>query len=179
MDIPQLERSMAESETTFPKLSLASPQSPEGGNTPSDTELIVSVGKIMVEQNILTEVALRILHNDIWADIVALETNEQRVRAGLYMTIVVNMTLFYGGYIQCQETQEEKDKEQFKRLQKIALTFLEILPKILRSITDKYLETYHAAKVASFVQGGKFDDYFPPHPEEQKILDKMNDAKEA
>jgi len=41
------------------------------------------------------------------------------------------------------------------------------------------LETYHAAKVASFVHGGKFDDYFPPHPEEQAILDKIAKAEEA
>jgi hypothetical protein len=173
MDIPQLERSVAD-------LSLgALPQSPEGGDTPSDTEFIVSIGKIMVHEKILTEFALKILHNDIWADILTLETNEQKVRAGVYMTIVVNMTLFYGGYIQCKEFPEDSDTVAFKRLQKIALHFVEVLPKILRSITDKYLETYHGAKVASFVQGGKFDDYFPPHPEEQKILDQIAGAKES
>jgi len=166
MEIPQLERSMAELVVETPEL--------------NDTELIIAIGKIMVEQKILTDFALKILHNDIWADLIdSLDTNEKRVRAGLYMTIVVNMTLFYGGYIQCQEIQEENDVLSFKRLQKIALHFVEILPKILRSITDKYLETYHGAKVASFVQGGKFDDYFPPHPDEQKIIDQMNDAKEA
>jgi len=148
-------------------------------HTQSDTDLIVSVGKIMVEEKIITEFALKILHNDIWADILTLETHEQKVRAGLYMTIVVNMTLFFGGYIQCKETQTDDETATYKRLQKIALSFVEILPKILRSITDKYLETYHAAKVASFVHGGKFEDYFPPHPEEQKILDQMAGAKEV
>jgi hypothetical protein len=163
MDIPQLERSIAD-------LSLGAP---------SDTDLIVSVGKIMVEEKIITDFALKILHNDIWADILSLETHEQKVRAGLYMTIVVNMTLFFGGFIHCKETQTESDLDTYKRLQKIALSFVEILPKILRSITDKYLETYHAAKVASFTHGGKFDDYFPPHPDEQEILDKIAGAAEA
>ena len=95
------------------------------------------------------------------------------------MTIVVNMTLFFGGYVHCKEIPDENDVVWFKRLQKIALHFVEVLPKILRSITDKYLETYHGGKVASFVQGGKFDDYFPPHPDEQKILDEIIGAKEA
>jgi hypothetical protein len=163
MDIPQLERSIAD-------LSIG---------TPSDTDLIISIGRLMLEEKIITDFALKILHNDIWADILSLETHEQKVRAGLYMTIVVNMTLFYGGYLQCKESQTERENETYKRLQTIALSFVEVLPKILRSITDKYLETYHAAKVAAFVHGGKFDDYFPPHPEEQKILDQIAGAAEA
>ena len=135
----------------------------------SDTSFIVSIGKIMVEQEVLTEFALKILHNNIMADMESFETNEQKVRAGLYMTIVVNMAVFYGGYV----GENKLDETDFNRLRNIALTFLSILPKLLRSITDKYLETYHGAKVASFVKGGQFDDYFPNHPDDQKIIDKV------
>jgi hypothetical protein len=27
--------------------------------------------------------------------------------------------------------------------------------------------------MASFVKGGQFDDYFPNHPDDQKIIDKV------
>lgn len=135
--------------------------------------MIVSVGELMVKEKVITEIGLRFLHNDIFQDL-TFETPEQRTRAAVYFTIVVNMVVLYGGYVE----ENKLETTQFDLLKKVALRFMEILPNLLRSLSDKYLETYHGAKVASFVHGQKFDDYFPLPPEDQKLLDSMEGAKE-
>jgi hypothetical protein len=70
------------------------------------------------------------------------------------------------------------EKDKFDVLRKVALKFMEVLPNLLRTLSDKYLETYHGAKVASFTQGQKFDEYFPLPPEDQKLIDSVQCAKE-
>jgi hypothetical protein len=135
---------------------------------------IVSVGELMVKEKVLTDIGLRFLHNDIFQDL-TFETNEQKTRAVIYMTIVVNMVILYGGYVE----ENKLDMSQFNILRKVALKFMEVLPNLLKTLSDKYLETFHGAKVAAFVHGKKFDDFFPLPPEEQKLLDSMQGAKEV
>ena len=137
-------------------------------------QTVVSVGELMVKENVLTDVGLRLLNNNIFADL-TLETNEARTRVAIYMTIVVNIAVLYGGYV--EENNLEKDK--FDVIRKVALKFMEVLPNLVKTLPDKYLETYHGAKVASFTQGQKFDEYFPLPPEDQKLIDSVREAKEA
>jgi hypothetical protein len=137
-------------------------------------QTVVSVGELMVKENVLTDIGLRLLNNNIFADL-TLETNEARTRVAIYMTIVVNIAVLYGGYV--EENNLEKDK--FDVIRKVALKFMEVLPNLVKTLPDKYLETYHGAKVASFTQGQKFDEYFPLPPEDQKLVDSVRGAKEA
>ena len=137
-------------------------------------QTVVSVGELMVKENVLTDIGLRLLNNNIFADL-TLETNEARTRVAIYMTIVVNIAVLYGGYV--EENNLEKDK--FDVIRKVALKFMEVLPNLVKTLPDKYLETYHGAKVASFKQGQKFDEYFPLPPEDQKFIDSVRGAKEA
>ena len=137
-------------------------------------QTVVSVGELMVKENVLTDIGLRLLNNNIFADL-TLETNEARTRVAIYMTIVVNIAVLYGGYV--EENNLEKDK--FDVIRKVALKFMEVLPNLVKTLPAKYLETYHGAKVASFTQGQKFDEYFPLPPEDQKLVDSVRGAKEA
>ena len=138
----------------------------------NDTELIIHVGELMVKENILTDVGLRFLHNDFLSDIaVPIEPNELKksTRVCIFMMIVFNMTLLYGGY--CQE--RNLPMEHFERLKPIALHFEKSLPILLKSLSNKYLEVFHAVKVSAFVKGRLFDDYMPNHPEDQRALDEI------
>lgn len=136
-------------------------------------QTVVSVGELMVKEKVITEVGMRLLRNNVFEDML-LETPEAKTRVAIYMTIVVNMVVLYGGYV--EENKLERDK--FDVLRKVALKFMEVLPALLRTLSDKYLETYHGAKVASFTQGQKFDEYFPLPPEDQKLIDSVQGAKE-
>jgi hypothetical protein len=51
---------------------------------------------------------------------------------------------------------------------------VDYIPKLLHGLDNTHLEVYHGAKVKAFEHGHLFDDYFPPTPEEQKLLDKIN-----
>jgi len=81
-----------------------------------------------------------------------------------------NMAVLFAGY--CAE--KEIVDPRSEKLKQIAEVIVQYIPKLLRGLGDKYLEVYHGAKVKAFEHGKLFDDYFPPHPEEQKLLDKMN-----
>jgi hypothetical protein len=144
------------------------------------TETILQVGELMLKENIITDFGFKILHNDFLSDVsVPIEPNElkKKTRICIFMVIVYNMTLLYGGY--CQEN--NLSMEHFETLKPISLHFEETLPKILNTLSDKYLEIFHGAKVSAFVHGHKFDTYVPTHPEDQKILDtigyKADDAQ--
>ena len=126
----------------------------------------------MLENNIITEFGFKLLHNDFLADIAEpIVANElkKKTRISIFMTIVFNMTLLYGGY--CQEN--NLSMEHYEILKPIALHFEETLPKLLKTLSNKYLEIYHGLKVHSFVHGHKFETYMPTHPEDKKILDEI------
>jgi hypothetical protein len=137
----------------------------------NDHELILYIGEIMVKEKVITDVGVRFLHNDFLSDITTLEKNELKkmTRCCIYLTILFNMTVLYGGY--CQEN--NLSMEHFERLRQIVCEFEPVLPKLLNSLSNKYLEVFHGAKVASFVHGRVFDDYLPNHPEDQKILEEI------
>jgi hypothetical protein len=138
----------------------------------SATETILFVGELMVKEQIITEFGLRILNNDFLSDVsVPIEPNElkKKTRVCMFMVIVYNMTLLYGGY--CQEN--NLSMEHYETLKPIALHFEQVLPKMLQTLSNKYLEIFHDLKVASFVHGHKFETYVPTHPEDQKVLDEI------
>jgi hypothetical protein len=139
----------------------------------NDTELILHVGGLMLEEQILTEVGFRFLHNDFLSDIAApIEANELKkaTRICIFMCIVYNMTLLYGGYC----TENNLPMDHFDRLKPIALHFEKALPILLKTLSNKYLEVFHGAKVAAFVKGRLFDDYLPNHPADDKTLTEIN-----
>ena len=139
----------------------------------NDTELILHVGKLMLKENVLTEFGLKLLHNDFLADIASpIEPNELKkaTRVCIFMMIVFNMTLLYGGF--CQENNLPMD--HFERLKPIALHFEKSLPNMLKTLSNKYLEVFHGAKVAAFVKGRLFEDYLPNHPADEKTLHEIN-----
>lgn len=137
----------------------------------NDCALIVSVAELMVEEKILTDFGLKILNNDIENDMNTLSPDDPQkiTRTAIYFTIVYNMALLFSGY--CLEKGDDPREE---RLRQIGVMVVEYIPKLLRGLDDKYLEVYHGAKVNAFQHGKRFDDYFPAHPEEQKLIDKMN-----
>jgi hypothetical protein len=137
----------------------------------NDCALVVSVAELMVEEKVLTDFGLKILNNDIESDMATLNpTDKEKItRTAIYFTIVYNMAVLFSGY--CLEKGEDPREE---RLRQIGLMVVEYIPKLLRGLDDKYLEVYHGAKVKAFQHGQRFDDYFPPHPDEQKLIDKMN-----
>ena len=134
----------------------------------TDSELILHVGEIMLKEKVLTDFGFKILHNDFLSDITTLEKNELKkiTRCCIFATIVYNMTVLYGGY--CIEN--KLDLEHFERLRHIAIDFEKMLPNLLRALSNKYLEVFHGAKVASFTNGKIFDDYLPSHPSDAKVL---------
>ncbi len=136
------------------------------------TETILFVGKIMLENNIITEFGFKLLHNDFLSDVsIPIEPNElkKKTRVCMFMVIVYNMTLLYGGY--CLE--KNLSMEHYETLKPIALHFEQTLPKMLQTLSNKYLEIFHGAKVNAFVHGHKFETYVPTHPEDQKVLDEI------
>lgn len=141
----------------------------------NDCALVVSVAELMVKEKILTDFGLKILNNDIEGDMATLNPTdkEKLTRTALYFTIVYNMALLFSGY--CLENGEDPREE---RLRQIGVMVVDYIPKLLRGLEDTYLEVYHGAKVKSFTNGQLFEDYFPQHPEEQKLLDKMNGLKD-
>jgi hypothetical protein len=136
-----------------------------------DYQLVVSVGKLMLEKKVITEFGLKMLHNNIESDITSLtaEDHEKITRTAIYFTILYNMSILFAGY--CAEY---GDDPRENKLRQIGSMVKEYIPKLLRGLEDKYLDVYHGAKVKAFVGGQLFEDYLPPHPEEQKLLDKMN-----
>ena len=137
----------------------------------NDTAIIRSVAELMVEEKVLTDFGLKILHNDIDNDMNTMSPQDPQkiTRVAIYFTIVYNMALLFSGY--CLEKGEDPREE---RLREIGVMVVEYIPKLLRGLDDKYLEVYHGAKVKAFEHGQRFDDYFPAHPDEQKLIDKMN-----
>ena len=135
-----------------------------------DYQLVVSVAELMVKEKVLTDFGLKILNNNIESDMATLTADdpEKLTRTALYFTLLYNMAVLYAGY--CVEHPDPRSE----RLRHIAGTVVDYIPKLLRGLDDKYLEVYHGAKVKSFTQENFFEDYFPQHPEEQKLIDKMN-----
>lgn len=134
--------------------------------------MVISVGELMLREKVLTEFGLKILHNDIESDMETLTPDDPQkiTRTAIYFTIIYNMAILFAGY--CAE--HKLDDPRNEQLRLIATTVVAYIPNLLRGLEDKYLEVYHGAKVKAFEHGKLFDDYFPPHPEEQKLMDKMN-----
>ena len=138
----------------------------------SDTETILHVGELMLKENILTDFGFKILNNDFLSDIaVPIEVNELKkaTRISIFMCVLYNTTLLYGGF--CQEHNLPMD--HFERLKPIALHFEQSLPVLLKSLSSKYLEIFHAVKVLSFVKGRVFVDFLPNHPADDKTLNEI------
>lgn len=135
----------------------------------NDTTLVIEVGALMLKEKVITEFGLKMLHNDIDNDMNTMSpTDKEKItRVAIYFTIVYNMAVLFAGY--CVDHPDPREA----RLREIGAMFVEYIPKLLRGLDDKYLEVYHGAKVKAFEHGELYDDYFPPHPEEQKILDKL------
>lgn len=136
------------------------------------TQTILHVGELMLKEGIITDFGFKILHNDFLSDVsVPIEPNElkKKTRVCMFMVIVYNMTLLYAGY--CQEN--NLSMEHFETLKPVALHFEETLPKILPTLSHKYLEIFHGAKVAAFTNGHKFDTYMPMHPKDQSVLNEI------
>jgi hypothetical protein len=127
-----------------------------------DTQLILYVGKIMQNEKVITDIGFKLLHNDFLGDFQTLEKNELKkiTRCCIFLTILINMTVLYGGF--CMEN--KLDLGHFEKLRQIIICFEPVLPKLLNGLFDKYLEVFHGAKAASFVNGRLFDDYMPNHP---------------
>ena len=149
-----------------------------------DYQLVVSVAELMVKENVLTEFGLKMLRNDIESDMATLnpQDKEKITRTAIYFTILYNMAVLFAGYCQDRlgvadpggpDGQDRLDPRE-KRLREIGAMVVEYIPKLLRGLEDSYLEVYHGAKVKAFTNGQLFEDYLPQHPEEQKLLDKMN-----
>jgi len=137
----------------------------------NDTALVISVAELMVKEKILTEFGLKMLHNDIENDMNTLSPDDPHkiTRTAIYFTIVYNMAVLFAGY--CLENGDDPRQE---KLRQIGEMLVEYIPKLLRGLDDKHLEVYHGAKVKAFEHGTLFDNYFPHHPDEQKLVDKMN-----
>ena len=137
----------------------------------NDYTLVVSVAELMLKEKIITDFGFKILHNDIENDMATLSPDDlQKItRTVIYFTIVYNMAVLFAGY--CLEHGPDERQE---RLRQIGEMVVEYIPKLLRGLDEKHLEVYHGAKVNAFEHGKLFDDYFPQHPEEQKIIDKIN-----
>jgi hypothetical protein len=96
----------------------------------------------------------------------------------LYMTIIFNLTLLFGGWAQSNESKE--NIMLFEDMKKFASDCEEKLPSYLSHLDIEYLEKYHEAKTAVFVKNvWELSQQLPLHPNEQKYLDLMNNAKEA
>ena len=136
-----------------------------------DYQLVVSVGELMLKEKVITEFGLKILHNDIESDMATLNPQEPEkiTRTAIYFTILYNMAILYAGY--CAEHGADPRSEKLVKIAEIVVGYI---PKLLRGLENKYLEAFHGAKMKAFEHGRLFDDYFPHHPEEQKLLDKMN-----
>ncbi len=134
--------------------------------------MVISVGELMVEEKVITEFGLKILHNNIERDMDTLtaDDKEKITRTALYFTILYNMAVLFAGY--CAE--HHLDDPRNEQLKLIGTTVVAYIPKLLAGLDDKYLEVYHGAKVKAFEQGHLFEDYLPHHPEEQKLVDIMN-----
>lgn len=134
--------------------------------------MVISVGELMLKEKVITEFGLKILHNDIESDMATLSPDDPKkiTRTAIYFTIIYNMAILFAGYC-AEHTIDDPRNEQLKL---IAETVVVYIPKLLRGLEDKYLEVYHGAKMKAFEHGKLFDDYFPHHPEEQKLIDKMN-----
>jgi hypothetical protein len=146
----------------------------------NEYETILKVAKFMLDEDILSQFGFKILHNEIVEDIKTLKPNEQQklVRISLYLTIVFNMTLLFGGFLD-----ENKNTDwivEFETMKKISLDFHKVLPKYLKGLNDYYLEKYHEAKTGIFVKNiFELHQEMPIHPNEQKYHDIMKKATEA
>ena len=143
-----------------------------------DYQLVVSVAELMVKEKVLTEFGLKMLRNDIESDMATLnpQDKEKITRTAIYFTILYNMAVLFAGYCSEQSGPDGQDRldPREKRLREIGAMVVDYIPKLLRGLEDSYLEVYHGAKVKAFTNGQLFEDYLPQHPEEQKLLDKMN-----
>jgi len=135
---------------------------------------VISVGELILKEIVLTEVGLKILHNNIEHDMETLTPDDPKkiTRTALYFTVVYNMAILFAGY--CAE--HNLDDPRDEQLRQIGVTVVAYIPKLLRGLDAKHLEVYHGAKVHAFTAGKLFDDYLPQHPDEQKLLDEGNNV---
>jgi hypothetical protein len=136
----------------------------------NDYQLVVSVGELMLKEKVITEFGLKMLNNDIESDMETLRADqpEKITRTAIYFTIVFNMAILYAGY--CAEYGADPRSEKLKQIAEIVSVYI---PKLLRGLDNTYLEVFHGAKIKAFEHGRLFDDYFPNHPEEQKLFDSV------
>ena len=138
------------------------------------------VGDIMEKQKVLSKFGRKILKNNFEGDLETYQVGEQEklVRLCLFMTIIFNMTVLFGGWMQNNESDEHT--MLFEDMKKFATDCEKNLPSYLSHLDLDYLEKYHEAKTAVFVKNVfELNQTLPVHPNEQKYLDAMNNAKES
>ena len=138
------------------------------------------IGDIMEKEKVLSKFGRKILKNNFEGDIETYQVGEQEklTRICLYMTIIYNLTLLFGGWMQ-----NNKSKENimlFEDLKAFAVDCEEKLPSYLSHLDLDYLEKYHEAKTGVFVKNVfELNQSLPIHPNEKKYMDAMRDAKEV
>lgn len=127
-------------------------------------DFVVQIGEVMVEQGVLSDFGLRILKNDYFEDLKSIDSQEKLVRVCLYQTCVINLCLYYGGYVY----ESGLDHKGFEQLEIISKKMREELPGLLKHVQDKYLEKYHEAKTGLF-QKNVFEmiQELPVHPDDE------------
>ena len=146
----------------------------------NEFDTILKVGQFLYKEDILSPFGYKILHNELIDDIQSLKPSEQQklVRICLYLTIVINMTLLFGGWI--AEHKSKEWDEEFELLRTISLDIEKTLPNYLKGLNDYHLEKYHEAKTGIFVKNFfELYQHIPIHPAEQRFHDIMEKAKEA
>ena len=139
---------------------------------------VQSVGDMMLEHEILSPFGRQILRNDFEGDVSTYEFGQQEkmVRICLYMSLIFNMTLLFGGWVQ----DHQEHAHLFDDLKKFAIDCEANLPSYLSHLETDYLEKYHGAKTGLFTKNiFEIDQVLPLHPNEQACLDAMNNSKEA
>ncbi len=148
----------------------------------NEFDVIYKVAVLMKKEEILSDFGFRILHNEIIEDIQTLKKDEQQklVRICLYLTIVYNMTILFGGWIEDDKENRKEYSDDFEVLKKLSLDFYKSLPIYLKGLNDYYLEKYHETKTGIFVKN-IFENiqHLPTHPNEQKYIDIINNSREA
>ena len=138
------------------------------------------VADIMEKEKVLSKFGRKILKNDFEGDIATYEVGQQEklTRICLYMTIIFNLTLLFGGWAQSNESKD--NIMLFEDMKSFASDCEAKLPSYLSHLDLDYLEKYHEAKTGVFVKNVfELNQALPAHPNEQKCIDLMNNAKEA
>jgi hypothetical protein len=119
-----------------------------------DYDTILKVADILkdVDDGFLTEIGLKLLHNDINSDLDRLKeeiTQEPLCRVCCYMCVAFNLVIFFVGYVSSFAAPEDIVKLSDEALL-VAKMFEEQMPHFQKHLTDEYAHYFHDIKVQSF-----------------------------